>query len=95
MEAGQGGSISHGAGEDTSCPRGVTVVACSRVGTLVWGVVFGAIGSGYFLYGRKQTALVPLLCGLALMGFPYFVDDQVMLVAIGLVLCAVPFVIRD
>ncbi len=65
------------------------------MGTLVWSVVFGAIGGGYFLYGRKQTAFVPLLCGLTLMAFPYFVDDQVMLVAIGLVLCAVPFVIRD
>lgn len=84
----------HGAGEDT--PRGTPdVVAWAPVGTLVWSVVFGAIGSGYFLYGRKQTALVPLLCGLALIGFPYFVDDLVMMVAIGVVLCVIPFVVKD
>jgi hypothetical protein len=36
-------------------------------------MLFGSIGFGFFLYGRKQRAIVPLTCGLALMVFPYFV----------------------
>ncbi len=57
----------------------------------LWGVLFSAIGAGFFLYGRKQTAVVPLACGLALMAYPYFVDDVVMTVVIGVVLVAIPY----
>ena len=31
---------------------------------LLWGVLFGSIGFGYFLYGKKQRAIAPFLCGL-------------------------------
>jgi len=49
---------------------------------LLWGLLFGSVGFGFFLYGRKQKAAVPLVCGLVLMVFPYFVSDTVFLVAI-------------
>ncbi len=61
---------------------------------LLWGVLFGAIGSAYILYGRKQRRTVPLICGLLLIGFPYFIDNTVMLAAIGLALCIAPYFIR-
>ncbi len=47
------------------------------------------------LYGKKQRAPVPLTCGLALMLYPYFVTNAYLLVAIGVVLCAVPYFLRD
>jgi len=62
---------------------------------LLWGLVFGSIGFGFFLYGKKQRAPVPLTCGLALMLYPYFVTNAYLLVAIGVVLCAVPYFLRD
>lgn len=62
---------------------------------LFWGFLFSTIGGGFFLYGRRQTATVPLVCGAALMAYPYFVDDLVMMVAIGAVLCAIPFILKD
>ncbi|HCM32392.1 MAG TPA: amino acid transport protein, partial [Acinetobacter radioresistens] len=31
---------------------------------LLLGVLFSSIGLGYFLYGRKQSMTVPLVCGL-------------------------------
>ena len=40
---------------------------------LFFGLVFGCIGFGFFLYGKNQRAPVPLVCGLVLMIFPYFV----------------------
>ena len=62
--------------------------------TLLWGLLFGSIGLGFFLYGKKQRAVVPLLCGLALMGFPYFVSNVILLIVIGAVLMAIPYFIR-
>tara|TARA_B100000809_G_scaffold8689_1_gene8351 strand:+ start:833 stop:955 length:123 start_codon:yes stop_codon:yes gene_type:complete len=26
---------------------------------MVWGILFGGIGMGYFVYGRKQKAIIP------------------------------------
>jgi len=40
---------------------------------LIWIVIFGGLGVGYFSYGRKQKAIVPLLLGIALFIFPYFI----------------------
>ena len=62
--------------------------------TLFWGVLFGSIGLGFFVYGRKQRAIVPVVCGLALMVFPYFVSGAVWLVLIGVGLIAVPYFVR-
>jgi hypothetical protein len=55
---------------------------------------FGSIGLGFFIYGRKQKAVVPLLCGLMLMVFPYFVSNVMLLVGIGVVLMAIPYFLR-
>ncbi len=65
-----------------------------NVASLWWGMVFGAIGLGFFIYGKKQGAIMPLLCGIALMVFPYFVDNAYLLVAIGAALCALPYFFR-
>ena len=61
---------------------------------LLWGLLFGSIGLGYFIYGKKQRAVVPLVCGLALMVFPYFVSKALLLVGIGVVLAAIPYFLR-
>jgi hypothetical protein len=62
--------------------------------SLLWGVLFGSIGLGFVIYGRKQRAVVPLICGLALMIFPYFVSNAILLVAIGVALVAIPYFFR-
>lgn len=64
-------------------------------GWLLWGLLFGSVGLGFFVYGKKQQAAVPLVCGLALMVFPYFVSSLVLLVLIGLALVAAPFFLRS
>lgn len=61
---------------------------------LLWGVLFSSVGLGYFIYGKKQNAKVPMLCGVALMIFPYFVSSTVALVGTGAVLVAVPYFVR-
>jgi predicted membrane protein len=64
-------------------------------GVLLWGLLFSSIGLGFFLYGKKQRAVVPLVCGLVLMIYPYFIPNVIALVAIGVVLIAVPYFFRS
>lgn len=61
---------------------------------LLWGLVFGCVGLGFFSYGRKQRAVVPLVCGLTLMIFPYFISSTLLLVGIGIALIVLPYFIR-
>jgi len=61
---------------------------------LLWGVLFGSVGFGYFLYGKRQAAVVPMVCGIALMIFPYFVSNVLLLVVIGIALAALPYFYR-
>jgi hypothetical protein len=65
------------------------------VGVLLWGLLFSSIGLGFFLYARKQRAVVPLVCGLVLMICPYFIPNVIALVAIGVVLIAIPYFFRS
>jgi len=60
----------------------------------LWGILFGSIGLGYFIYGKRQKAPVPWICGLALMIYPYFVTNTILMVVIGFVLTGVPYFIR-
>jgi hypothetical protein len=57
-------------------------------------LLFGSVGLGFLIYGRKQRAVVPLVCGLALMIFPYFISNTILLITIGIVLMAVPYFLR-
>ena len=61
---------------------------------LLWGVLFSSVGLGLFIYGKRQRAPVPLVCGLALMLYPYFVSDVTLLVAIGVALLVIPYFVR-
>ena len=61
---------------------------------LFWEVLFGSIGFGFFLYGKRQAMAVPLVCGLALMVYPYFMPNAMVLVLMGLVLVAIPYFFR-
>ena len=61
---------------------------------LIWGIMFGAIGLGFFTYGRRQKAVVPLLAGIALFIFPYFISNVYMLVIAGAALVALPYFVR-
>ena len=50
---------------------------------LIGGFVFGSIGFVAFIYGKRMNLWRIMLCGLALMIFPYFIADAVILYAIG------------
>ena len=61
---------------------------------LIWGTLFGAVGFGFFIYGRKQKAAVPLLVGMALMVIPLFISNVYLLIISGVALMALPYFVR-
>lgn len=58
---------------------------------LLASLFWGAIGSGYFIYGKKQGATIPLAGGLALIGISYFIGSAL---ALSLVSIALIFVMH-
>jgi len=62
------------------------------VNSLFVGIIAGAIGMGYFVYGKRQAKFAPMISGVMLCIYPYFTDSMIWLAVIGLVLVVVPFV---
>jgi hypothetical protein len=58
------------------------------------GMVTGVVGMAYFVYGKKQGLPIPLLSGIGLMVYPYFIDSLTISIAIGVVLASLPFFIK-
>ncbi|HNS09713.1 MAG TPA: hypothetical protein PKN29_08435 [Candidatus Ozemobacteraceae bacterium] len=58
--------------------------------TMIW----GAIGTGYFIFGKKQSRFTFLICGVGLMVFPFFVSDFMVIMILGLVMTLAPFKIE-
>jgi hypothetical protein len=84
-------------GSASGRPLNFTVRRCTTpmdTSVLLWGLVFGSIGLGFFVYGRRQKTVVPLVCGVALMIFPYFVSNTMLLVILGVALIAIPYFVR-
>jgi hypothetical protein len=65
----------------------------STKGSIIAMVIFSVIGLGYFTYGKKSQQLLMLICGIALMGYSYFVDGTVYIILIGAGLSALPFIL--
>jgi hypothetical protein len=58
-------------------------------------LIFGVIGLAAFLYGKKQAKIGPLVIGLLLMIYPYFIEETWILYAIGAALTAAIFFFRE
>lgn len=61
--------------------------------SLFFGIMAGAIGMGYFIYGKRQARAVPMVAGILLSIYPWFTDSPLWLTVIGLALVAAPFLI--
>ena len=61
---------------------------------LIGGCVFGSIGFVAFIYGKRMNLWKPMFLGIALMIYPYFVSNDIAMVAIGAVGTAGLFFLR-
>ena len=58
---------------------------------MFFGMIWGAIGTGYFIYGKKASKAMFLLCGIGLVVLPLLVSDVLYIALSGLAFCLVPF----
>src|SRR5204863_9211759 len=62
---------------------------------LIGGFIFGSIGFVAFIYGKRMQLWKMMLCGLALMVFPYFVENMSILYSVGIAGTVALFFLRD
>ena len=66
----------------------------NNISTLIWGIIFGSIGLAFFVYGKKQKSIIPMLSGIGLMVFPYFISNIYIMILSGIVMVALPYFIK-
>jgi len=58
-------------------------------------LIWGSIGVGYFIYGKKQQSLLPMIGGILMIGVSYFVGSALAMSLICiLVIVAVHVLLR-
>ena len=57
--------------------------------------VFGMVGLGMVMFGKKSGRFVPMAAGAALMAVPYVISNLIALLVVGVVLSATPWIVRD
>ncbi|MEY2530624.1 MAG: hypothetical protein QOI96_709 [Verrucomicrobiota bacterium] len=62
---------------------------------LIAGSIFGSIGFVAFIYGKRMNLWKIMFCGLALMIYPYFVENMPILYGVGAAGTAALFFLRD
>ncbi|HJT15816.1 MAG TPA: amino acid transport protein [Thermoanaerobaculia bacterium] len=58
--------------------------------TLFLGLIFGGVGTVYLYIAKKEHDPFFLIVGVALVFYPYFFDNILLIVAIGLLLSLAP-----
>lgn len=64
------------------------------IGKLPLYIISWLAGTAFFLYGRRERAPVPAICGLALMIMPYFVHGTTAFIVVAAVLIVLPFFLK-
>jgi hypothetical protein len=63
--------------------------------TLMLGLLFGSIGMGYFMFGKKQGRMIPLGAGVGLMAIPMFLTNPIACSVVCVGMMVLPWVVRD
>lgn len=58
---------------------------------LLLDLLFGAVGSGYLIYGKKQYSAAFLVAGFILIIYPYFISNIALCAFVGIMISAAPF----
>ena len=57
-------------------------------GTLFASLIWGSIGMGFAIYGKKRRTTAPLVGGILLMGISYLIGSALVMSIVGVVLVA-------
>ncbi len=73
---------------------GTSLASGFRGWNLASGLVFSVLGMVYVKLGRQSSDVPKILCGCAMLVYPYFVSDALCSLLIGLALAAAPFALE-
>ncbi len=59
------------------------------------GLFFSSIGFVGFIYGKRMSLWKPMFLGIALMAYPYFIEDTLAMCGFGVVGTAALVLLRD
>lgn len=62
---------------------------------LIGGFLFGGIGFVAFVYGKKNSEFRPMIIGILLMAYPYFLHGTLALYLVGIGLTAALYIFRE
>ena len=62
--------------------------------SLIVSIFAGVLGTAYFIYGKKQQKLIPLLSGIGLCVVPYFIPNNILLIIACLAMAVMPYFIN-
>ena len=62
---------------------------------LMLSLLFGSIGMGMMMYGKKAGRMVPMGAGLGLMVIPYCIPNAIALLIVCCIITAVPWFLRN
>ncbi len=56
-------------------------------------LLWGSIGLGYFIYGKKQQSWIPMVAGILMMGVSYVVGSALVMSLVCILLIAAVYVL--
>ena len=59
--------------------------------TLLFGLLFGSIGTVYMIYGKRQSSVIHIVIGAILVVYPYLFSNAILIFITGAILTAIPF----
>lgn len=59
--------------------------------SMMLSMLWGAIGTGFFIYGKKQAKALYLICGIGLIVGPYFISNVLVNAILGTLMTIAPF----
>lgn len=81
--------------EEVTEGLGGNLIAGFSLAGLIGGILFGSIGFIAFMYGKKNAEFKPMLIGVLLMLYPYFVKNTIAMYLAGIALTVVLFIWRE
>ena len=61
--------------------------------TLYFSIVTSALGMAYIVYGRRRAKIVPVIAGVLLCFYTYFVEGWLWMSIVGTALALAPFIL--
>jgi hypothetical protein len=62
---------------------------------LTLSLLFGMVGMGMIMFGKKAGRLIPIGAGLGLCVLPYFITNTIALLSVCAALSVAPFLVRE